>query len=104
VQLLASDAEGNATLTSPGTLRVDGQPPVVTIRSARGHTISVRVRDPASGVSAHALTISFGDGQRARGSARFRHVYARAGLYQIVVNVADKVGNRSVVRRLVNVP
>ena len=51
----------------------------------------------------HAISVSFGDGHSARGRKRFRHRYARAGIYRVVVHVRDKLGNAGVVRRLVSV-
>jgi hypothetical protein len=104
VQVLATDIDGQATLSPPSILRVDGVPPRVQITpTAGGHAVSVRVSDPYSGVNTHAVSVSFGDGSRARGRTRFRHRYARAGVYQVVVGVRDKLGNQGVVRRLVSV-
>lgn len=104
VQLLATDMDGQATLSSPETLRVDGTPPAVTIERARtGTTVSVRVHDPYSGVDVHAIRVSFGDGHYAAGRRRLRHRYAHAGIYQVVVHVRDRLGNQGVVRRLVSV-
>jgi len=104
VQLLVTDSGGQAMLSSPATLRVDGSPPTVTIaRTRRKDTISVRVRDPCSGVAARAVSIRFGDGHKAGGRARLRHHYAHAGIYQVVVRVRDRLGNAGVVRRLVSV-
>ncbi|HYM46609.1 MAG TPA: PKD domain-containing protein [Solirubrobacteraceae bacterium] len=103
VQLLATDIDGQSTLSPPVTLRVDGEPPTVQIVRARtGDAISVRISDPDSGVAARAVFVNFGDGQHARGRARFRHRYARAGIYEVVVHVRDKLGNAGVVRRLVS--
>jgi hypothetical protein len=104
VQVLATDVDGEATLTPPATLKVDGRPPTIVVRrSGRGSSISVRIRDSASGVSAHYTSVSFGDGKRARGRGLFHHRYARGGVYQLVVRVRDKVGNQGVVRRWVSV-
>ena len=103
VQVLATDIDGQATLTPPSTLQVDGVPPTVSVKPARGgRAVIVRVGDAYSGVNTHAVRVSFGDGQSARGRARFTHRYARAGVYQVVVHVRDKLGNQGVVRRLVS--
>jgi hypothetical protein len=105
VQLLATDIYGQSTLTAPSKLRIDGQPPLVSIALLRrGHTIAVRVSDRYSGVATHGVSVSFGDGGRESGRARFRHAYAHAGVYAVVVQVRDKLGNEGVVRRLVSVP
>jgi hypothetical protein len=104
VQVLATDIDGQAKLTPPSTLMVDGQPPIVKVtRTGGGHAVRVHVSDPCSGVDAHAVSVSFGDGQRARGHTLLRHRYAHAGIYQIVAHVRDRIGNRSVVRELVSV-
>jgi PKD repeat protein len=104
VQVLATDAFGQSTLTPPSKLKVDGQPPLVKVTSASGgYGVSVRVSDAESGVDVHAVRVSFGDGTTASGRRLFQHRYARAGVYTVVVQVRDNLGNRGVVRRLVSV-
>ncbi len=104
VQVLATDLDGQATLSAPTELRIAGQPPSVTVKSVEaGHGVSVRVTDPYSGVVAKAVRVSFGDGHSARGSARLRHRYARAGVYQIVAHVRNRLGFKSTVRELVSI-
>jgi PKD domain len=102
VQLFATDADGQATLSPPSTLMVDGLPPTVRV-SVQDGKVSVRVSDAYSGVDAHAVSVSFGDGSRAGGRTSLRHRYARGGVYQVVVHVRDELGNTGVVRRLVSV-
>ncbi len=102
VQLLATDADGQATLSPPATLEVDGVPPAVRV-AVRGGTVSVRVSDAYSGVDARAVSVSFGDGTLAGGRASLSHRYARGGVFQVVVHVRDELGNTGVVRRLVSV-
>ncbi len=104
LQVLATDASGESTLTPPTLLKVDGRPPTVQIGHGRRGAITISVHDGASGVDAHATTVSFGDGHYARGRARLRHVYSRAGVYRLVIGVRDKVGNRGLIRRIVSVP
>ena len=104
VQVLATDADGAATLTPPSALLIDGQPPIVRVRSAsRGKGVIVSVSDAASGVESRAVGVSFGDGARARGRSVYRHTYARPGVYQIVARVRDRIGNQATIRRLVSV-
>jgi len=104
VQLLATDIFDQATLTAPSELRVDGRPPKVTVTRTGGNaTVIVRIADTESGVDTKALSVSFGDGHGARGHAKFRHRYAHAGIYRIVVKVRDKLGNAAVVREVVSV-
>jgi len=104
VQVLATDAFGQSTLTPPSKLKIDGQPPLVKITSGSGgYGVSVRVSDSESGIDVHAVRVSFGDGTTASGRKLFQHRYARAGVYTVVVQVRDNLGNRGVVRRLVNV-
>jgi hypothetical protein len=103
VQLLATDIFGQATLTAPSKLRIDGQSPAVKISRAQGgYGVSVRVTDSESGVDAGATSVSFGDGQHAHGRAVFVHHYARPGVYRVVVQVRDKLGNSGTVSQLVN--
>ena len=104
VQLLATDINGQATLSKPSALLIAGQPPTVKITLAQGgYGVSVRVHDPYTQVDAHAVVVSFGDGHSARGRARFRHRYAHGGVYRIVVHVRDRLGNAGVVSRWVSV-
>lgn len=104
VQVLATDRDGESTLSAPVTLMIDGVPPTVKIALAQGGTaVSVRVRDRYAGVDARAVSVSFGDGAQAHGEARLVHRYARPGVYRVVVRVRDKIGNAGVVRSWVSV-
>lgn len=104
VQLLATDIDGQSTLSKPSVIHVDGSAPIVTIAHAKGdHGVSVRVHDPYAGIDVHEVTVSFGDGHRARGRKRFEHRYAHGGVYRVVVHVRDKLGNTGVISRLVKV-
>jgi PKD domain len=104
IQLLATDAFGQSVLTPPTKLRIDGRPPVVTVKRLRGGTeVSVRVSDGQSGLQDAAIRVSFGDGSSAKGRARYRHRYARGGVYGLVVHVRDNLGNSGVVHELVSV-
>jgi hypothetical protein len=104
VQVLATDMDGQATLSPPYVLHVDGQPPTVDIaRTQGGYAVSVGVSDAYTGVDAHAVSVSFGDGHGARGRTHFRHRYARGGVYEVVVHVQDRLGNAGTVRQWVSV-
>jgi hypothetical protein len=104
VQVLATDIDGQAALTPPSPLLVDGQPPAVTVARARGgRSIRVRIGDSGSGVAKAKVRVSFGDGRSAGGRARFVHRYARGGVYQVVVSARDRLGNQTIVRQLVSV-
>ncbi len=104
VQILATDIDGQATLTPPDAITVDGTPPALQVTRTHGDTaVTVRIVDRYSGVAAGAVSVSFGDGQHARGATRFQHRYAHAGVYQIVALVRDKIGNAGVVRELVSI-
>ena len=102
VQVLATDSEGEATLSAPARLSIAATPPQVTLAVRRG-SLRVRVTDRYASVAVHAVSVSFGDGRSARGRARFVHRYAHGGIYRVVVRVRDKVGNGVVVRRWVSV-
>lgn len=104
VQLLATDIAGQSTLSVPSPLLIDGEPPVVTITRAHGgYGVSVHVRKTFTGIVLHDVTVSFGDGHSARGRKRFSHRYTRAGTYEVVVHVRDRLGNTGVVSRPVSV-
>ncbi len=104
VQVLATDIFGQSTLTSAFQLKVAGAPPSVKISAGRGLTLTVRVSDrDGPGVSTRRVRVSFGDGTQASARTVFHHRYTRAGVYTIVVDVADKLGNTGVVRRPVSV-
>ncbi len=104
LQVLATDSDGQSTLTASSTLRVDGVPPTVRILPTRGVTaVRVSVLDRFSGVAKRYVSVSFGDGTAARGRARISHRYGHAGVYRVVVHVRDKLGNQGVVSQWVSV-
>ena len=92
-QVLATDALGQQVTSATTKLRVDGQPPLVSVR-VHGAKVRVRLRDRGSGVDPKATRISFGDGTTRRHGSGAADVYAGPGRYRIVVRGADKVGNR----------
>ncbi|MHB8234759.1 MAG: PKD domain-containing protein, partial [Solirubrobacteraceae bacterium] len=104
IQVLATDLDGQQTLSSAAPLRIDGTPPIVKIvRTARGHAVRVRISDPDSGVAKSAISVSFGDGHSVAKRARVNHRYASPGVYTIVAHVRDRIGNQAIVRRLVTI-
>jgi hypothetical protein len=102
LQVLATDADGQSTLSTPAKLLVDGVLPRVKTR-VRGAKLTLRVLDRYSGVRKKAVRVSFGDGTSAGGRARFSHRYSHPGVYRVIVHVRDKIGNRGAIRRLVTV-
>jgi PKD domain-containing protein len=104
VQVLATDIFGQSTLTPASTLELDGGSPNVTIaRTQGGRSVRVRLSDPNSGLAVKTIEVSFGDGKRAGGRKSLSHVYAAPGVYRVVVQVSDKLGNKATVRKLVSV-
>jgi hypothetical protein len=104
VQVLATDIDGQSTLSAPATLLIDASPPSVSVRSVDGASaVRVRVRDRYSGVAAAGVRVQFGDGTTAHGRTRYLHRYAHPGVYRIVIDVRDKLGVAGVVHRLVSV-
>lgn len=93
VQILATDSLGQETMTPVAELKVDANPPSVSVKSLTHDAIRVRVYDRASGVVASATSIAFGDGARAHGRLTARHTYARPGRYELVVKSRSKAGN-----------
>ena len=95
VQVLATDSLGQQTMTPAAELKVDAEPPRVSVRSLAHDTVRVRVYSHASGALASATSIAFGDGTHVvRGRLSARHTYAHSGRYQLTVVSRDHVGNR----------
>jgi hypothetical protein len=104
LQVLATDRDGESTLTAPSTLLIAGVPPTVKVGLADGGAaVRVRVRDAYAGVDAHAVSVSFGDGASAHGHTSFSHRYRQAGVYRVVVQVRDTIGNAGVMSQWVSV-
>jgi hypothetical protein len=104
VQVLATDALGQQTMTPVAELKIDAEPPEVSVRRLGHMQVQVRVSDHASGAVARDTTIDFGDGTRSvKGRLHARHAYAHPGIYVIVVHDQDAVGNRGVARLRVQV-
>jgi hypothetical protein len=104
IQVLATDIFGQSTLTPVSTIKVDGgSPNVKIVRTHGGHAIDVRLSDPNSGLATKSIKVSFGDGSHAGGRKSLSHVYAHGGVYQLVVHVSDKLGNKTTIRKLVSV-
>ncbi len=95
MQVLATDRDGESTLSAPSTLLIDGVPPTVQDRAAptgdRGERAGAATATRASTRS--AVSVSFGDGASAHGRTRFAHRYATPGVYRVIVHVRDKLGN-----------
>jgi hypothetical protein len=104
IQVLATDIDGQAALTSPASLLVDGQPPTLKLVRVRGgRAVRVRLSDLGSGLAKRSVHVSFGDGRSARGRVTLTYRYARPGVYRVLVRASDRLGNRMVVRELVSV-
>jgi len=104
VQILATDGDGQSTLSAPVSLLVAGVPPTVKIKAGhKGSSVSVRVSDRYDGVDAAAVSVDFGDGASARRRTHFKHRYARPGVYLVTVHVRDRIGNAGTVRQSVSV-
>ncbi len=103
LQLLVTDRYGQSTLTTPSTLSIDGPPAVSFSKAGARGAIAVAVTDGQSGVAGGSVEISFGDGHRARGRARLKHRYAQSGRYTITVRARDRLGQSTIVHRVVSV-
>ena len=64
LQLLATDSDGQSTLSVPSTLSIERTPPIVKISHAQGGYIVVRVLDSYSGIDTHAVSVSFGEPEK----------------------------------------
>ena len=92
VQVLATDSDGQETMTPVATLKVDANPPEVSVRRLGHGRVQVRVFDRASGALARDTFIAFGDGAHVSDRLTATHSYARAGRYVIVVQSRSRVG------------
>jgi hypothetical protein len=98
VTVRATDEAGQQ-VTSPATiLKVDDQPPAVSVAARAGGVVRLSLSDDASGVDTQATRVSFGDHTAvARGAtATFTHTYVGPGRYEITVRCADYAGNTAV--------
>jgi hypothetical protein len=104
VQVLATDAAHQQTMSGSRAIEVDASPPTVTARLiANRRGVHITVRDRYSGVDVSATRIAFGDGHEAHGRASVSHVYGRPGLYTVVAQVRDNAGNHATVHLRVRV-
>jgi hypothetical protein len=104
IQVLATDLFGQSTLTPASTLKVDsGSATLKVVHTHGGHGVRLRLRDANSGLASNSLEVDFGDGHHARGAKATSHLYGRAGAYQVVVRLRDKLGNAQTLRALVKV-
>jgi hypothetical protein len=118
VRVLATDGLGEQVLSKAVKLKVDAEPPIVTLKAQRKRDrVTVSVSDPDSGLKGKRPPVAkFGDGtpllhllpsaRRHGGNRRapkptsfhIGHDYEGGGGYTIVIRARDRVGNR-VVRR-----
>ncbi|HST55760.1 MAG TPA: hypothetical protein VLJ42_07680 [Solirubrobacteraceae bacterium] len=103
IQVLATDTAGQQTMSRAANLKVDANPPSVSVRQFGGQRVLVRVLDRASGVNARLTSIALGDGTSVRRKLTARHRYAHAGRYVITVRSRDKVGHSGVAHIRVSV-
>jgi hypothetical protein len=104
VQVLAVDQTGQETMTARTNLRVDSNPPLVTVHHLRGGRIEVHVYERASGVRTASTLVSFGDGTTVTRRNLLTHAYRSSGRYTVVVHDEDRVGNRGDIHVLVQIP
>ena len=104
VQVMATDQNGQSTLSARQTLKIDGSPPTVGLSVARrAPEVAVRLADGQSGLETKSVSISFGDGSHASGRARVRHRYKHAGTFTLTIHARDVLGNSVTVSKVVKV-
>jgi hypothetical protein len=104
VQVLATDIFGQSTLTPASTIKVDSGSAQLKLTRIHGdHGVKLRLSDANSGLAKKTIKIDFGDGRHANGRKSQVHQYSRAGVYQIVVKLKDKLGNSQTIRRSVSI-
>jgi hypothetical protein len=97
VRVIATDDAGQQIVSPETDLKVDGTPPLVSLRALPGHRARIHVHDPDSGADPGRVAISFGDGTRpVRGRLTIIHAYRRGGRFRISVRCADNLGNHAV--------
>jgi len=96
LQVIATDAGGQETTSTPAELRYDATPPKVALKRYRNGLAEVRLIDRASGVDKTSVKIDWGDG--AKGSRRL-HRYRSGGPHRVTVRVKDRAGNAVTVRK-----
>lgn len=94
LQVRATDSLGQETVTAAASLKIDANPPQVSVQHLGRGQVRVRVVDHASGAVPGDTLIAFGDGSTARDRLSASHTYARSGRYVISVHSQDRVGNR----------
>lgn len=104
VSVIATDGAGQPTSGASSDVLVDRTAPRVSF-SVRGRTLTVVAKDAAhrSGVAGSRTQIRFGDGKQAKGKAKVRHRFRKAGRYRVTVRTADKAGNAGTTRKTVRI-
>jgi hypothetical protein len=92
VRVLAIDRSGQASLSSPARLRVDGQAPSIHLSVSPAGVAKLRIRDSESGLVKHATRVRWGDGDSLKGVSRAAHAFQR-GRYTVLVRARDRAGN-----------
>lgn len=102
VQVIARDGEGQETISTAVTLKIDASAPQATIRTRRGRRVAVRISDqqPEGSSGIASARIRFGDGKSTT-SRTASHRYARPGTYTVSVTAKDRAGNSGATRRRV---
>lgn len=104
LRVVATDSAGQETFTPIGDIKIDGNPPVVSVKRLSHHRVRVLVHDAYSGARRGAARIDFGDATRPlRGRLVAVHRYRSPGRHLITVRCADRAGNRAVDHILVSV-
>jgi hypothetical protein len=93
VQVLATDDLGQQTMSPTVDLKVESNPPLVSVRRLGHRRVEVRVYGDDAGVKAADTLVAFGDGTTTRRRDTVIHAYRAPGRYTIVVHAIDKVGN-----------
>ena len=104
IQVLATDAMGQQTMSAATLLHAEVDPPLVSVRRLSHDRVRVRVYGDPAGVKAADTLVSFGDGATSKRHDTVVHAYRRPGRYTIVVHATDKVGNYRDAHVLVQIP
>jgi hypothetical protein len=93
VQVLATDDLGQETMSPTVDLKVQSNPPLVSVRHLSHRRVEVRIYGDDAGVESAETVVAFGDGTTTSRRDTVIHAYRAAGRYTIVVHATDKVGN-----------
>lgn len=104
VRIVATDAQGQQTVSNAGDYPIDRRAPRIELRR-RGMRVTVTVSDGkrhrTSRVDRGSVEVHWGDGHTGSGGRKLEHRFKHRGRYRIAVRASDKAGNARALHRTV---